>query len=402
MTPPPPGGPSTHPMWLERLSLSGFRNLGDQVLELPPEGVAFIGANAQGKTNLLESIYYLETFRSFRGATDDRLVRFGASFFRLEGELRSPACGGEEDGERGSNQGERRFRVVSAAVQRSPREKRVSVDGERQARLGDAIGQVGAVLFSPDDVRLVSDGPQLRRRFLDILLSLNVPGYLTSLQRFRHALSQRNAGLRQGDSVAAVQAWDGVLVRAGAEVCRTRSAWIGENASRFSEYCEDLSGAESARIAYHPNVAREAWSGSSEDGVEAYRRALVASWETDRRHRATRVGPHRDEIRLLLGPGSTDRDAREFGSGGQRRTLALALRLLEADTIRRDRGREPILLLDDVFAELDEERARRVLALLERLSPGQVFLTAPKESDVRFREDSLPRGSVRSGEVRTP
>jgi DNA replication and repair protein RecF len=132
---------------------------------------------------------------------------------------------------------------------------------------------------------------------------------------------------------------------------------------------------------------------------DAYRVALTASLERERRQGATQVGPHRDDMTFFLGSSRSETDAREFGSGGQRRTIALALRLLEADTVRERRSREPILLLDDVFAELDEDRSRRVLGLLDRQVPGQVVLTAPKESDVRFREGALVRWRVEDGEV---
>jgi DNA replication and repair protein RecF len=121
--------------------------------------------------------------------------------------------------------------------------------------------------------------------------------------------------------------------------------------------------------------------------------------DQERRLRTTLVGPHRDDLSLIFRGEEGERDLREFGSGGQRRTAALALRLLEATTIKGNRGKEPILLLDDIFAELDEDRSRRILRLLDSLVAGQVILTAPKESDIRFREATLPRWSIENGAI---
>jgi DNA replication and repair protein RecF len=185
-------------MRLIRLELTGYRNLRDQRLDFPPEGVAIVGANAQGKTNLLEAIHYVETFRSFRGARDEQLVRFGEDTFRIEGTV-----GGGDRALAGDDAHSRDVHregdtTLSAAYRVSTREKRVRVNGDVAPGIASAIGGLGTVLFTPEDVRLVSDGPSARRRFLDIVLSLNDRSYLAALQRFRQALAQRNAALRRG------------------------------------------------------------------------------------------------------------------------------------------------------------------------------------------------------------
>lgn len=403
-------GPTTG-MRLRRLSLRGFRNLEDADLELPAEGVAIVGPNAQGKTNLLEAVHYLETFRSFRGARDEQLVRIGGEVFRLEGELEVGESRAQPPGVRevGSPP---RGRGVTAAYDARVREKRVTLDGQVPERLADAIGAVGSILFTPDDARLVSEGPAERRRFLDVLLSLNDAAYLRSLQRFRQTLARRNAALRRGEGPAAVSAWDAGLVRAGSEVTLARARWVTAHAAGFSDYCREISGRGAAFLRYEPSVTEAeaiaasatpsdpAAATSALDAVaDSYGAALDRSREQERRLRTTVVGPHRDEVRFTLEAPEGGRDARELGSGGERRTVALALRLLEADTLRERRGREPILLVDDLFAELDEDRARRVLDLLDRLAPGQVILTAPEESDVRFRSATLSRWRIGEGRV---
>ncbi|HKP75566.1 MAG TPA: DNA replication and repair protein RecF, partial [Longimicrobiaceae bacterium] len=209
-------------MYLSRLHLRHWRNSADQVLELPPEGVAIIGDNGQGKTNLLEAIYYLEIFRSFRGAPDEQLVRFGEDVFRVEGVLRDPASDAE--------------RTLAAAFERKRRKKKVTVNGAEPDRLGDALGLVGAVIFSPADVELVSGAPGERRRFLDIVLSLAEPGYLAALQRYRHALFQRNTLLRQGREAALVHAFDEALVASGSRVAAARARWVAARAESFAAH----------------------------------------------------------------------------------------------------------------------------------------------------------------------
>jgi DNA replication and repair protein RecF len=206
---------------LSRVEFRHFRNLGRQVLEPPPEGVAIVGANAQGKSNLLEAIYYLETFRSFRGARDDQMVAFDEDVFRVSAAF---VPGLDEEGGAAASGGPV-VREVAAAFQKRGRRKKVTLDGDEPERLGDALGTLGVVLFSPFDVAIVSEGPSERRRFLDIVLSLNRPGYLNSLQRYRQVLSQRNAALKEHASDDLLAVWDEPLARAGAEVMEARRRW---------------------------------------------------------------------------------------------------------------------------------------------------------------------------------
>ncbi|MBT8396375.1 MAG: DNA replication and repair protein RecF [Gemmatimonadetes bacterium] len=369
-------------MHLSGLQIRHFRNLVDQQLDLPVEGVAIVGENAQGKTNLLEAIYYLETFRSFRGSRDDKLVAFGEEFFRVAGALvgRTPGEGVE----------------VAAAFQVKGKKKKITLDGDEPERLSDGLGRLAAVVFSPMDVTLVSDGPGARRRYLDIVLSLNVPGYLGALQRFRQILSQRNAALRDGRMQGTVGSWDEGLVESGARVVEDRLRWVERWQEEFSAYYRRVSGTLESRLQYQPGVRLE---GATDRGpiADAFRLALSESREREARLGNTVVGPQRDDLLLTVTEGDIPRDLREFGSGGQRRTAALALRLVEAATIRKARGQEPIILMDDVFAELDPGRSERILALMEEEETGQVLLTVPKESDIRLRRDSLPRWRIANG-----
>lgn len=378
---------------LGRLSLRDFRNFEELDCEFPRAGVAIIGPNGSGKTNLLEAIYYLQIFRSFRGARDADLVRFGRDVFRVEAELLGAA---------------ERSESLAAAYERSGRRKKVETDGREADRLSEVVGRLGAVVFRLDDVEVVRGGPAERRRFLDILLSLVSPGYLTALQRYRSVLSQRNEALREGAEPGLVEAWtEGMLGPAG-RIMEARARWVAERRFAFSRYHEAISGAGGAAVAYRPTVSRdedepadgEAAVPDAATWAERLRVALEEAADRERRRGVTVVGPHRDELTFRAAvEGEDRRDLRRYGSSGQQRTAALALRLVETDTLRDRLEREPVYLLDDVFAELDEDRSRRLLALLDEGRSGQVVLTAPKAGEVELRGGGLERWGIRNGRL---
>ena len=382
-----------HFVVLRELELRHFRNLGVQELHFPPEGVAIVGDNAQGKTNLLEAVYYLESFRSFRGAADRELAAFSEDVFYLRGRV---------DGNGRT--------TVTAGFDCKRKKKKVTVDGDDTPRLSAALGRLGAVVVSPADVRLIDDGPGVRRRFLDIVLSLNRPGYVDALLEYRKWLAQRNAALRTAGGGAGqrdgIRAWDSGLVESGASVSRMRRAWASEWSGSFAEYYGAISDGESATMSYRPNLGETGAVDDSSPPVsdetalrERFRMRLDESWENDLRRGATSAGPHRDELLFTVRTGGRSVPLRGFGSGGQRRTAALALRLTEAATIRGQRGAEPILLLDDAFAELDTRRSARVMTLLEEEVAGQVIMTVPKASDIGLPGRSLERWRIHGGVI---
>jgi DNA replication and repair protein RecF len=374
-------------VYLSRLHLRNWRNAAEQVLELPPGGVAIIGDNGQGKTNLLEAIYYLEIFRSFRGAPDEQLVRFGEEVFRVEGVLRDPAGGAD--------------RTLAAAFERRRRKKKVTVNGAEPARLGDALGLVGAVIFSPADVELVAGGPGERRRFLDIVLSLAEPGYLAALQRYRHALFQRNTLLRQGREAALVHAFDETLVATGSRVAAARARWVAERAASFAEHYARVAGGQPGALGFVPSIDLDEPTPRAEDVAAAFRERLARVAEREVARGMTLAGPHRDDLRFTTtGADGQPLDLRTYGSGGQQRTAAIALRMVEAETIRETRGRESVILLDDVFAELDPGRSRRIIEWIDAAEGGQVILTSPKPGDIEIHGGALPQWRMENGEVR--
>jgi len=348
------------------LRLRSFRNFEELRLALPPGGAVITGDNGSGKTNLVEALYYLEIFRSFRGAADEQLVRFGDPVFFISGRFED-ATG--------------RTLEISAAFEPRTRTRRVVVDGVPVARVSEALGRLGAVVFSPSDMQIVAGGPGERRRFLDIVLSLNVPGYLAALQRYRHTLRQRNAVLRGQPSGALLEAFDDGLVQAGASVISARARWVAEHAARFAELFREISDGLAATLHYHSDVPL-ADVADDAAAAAAFRERLARVASRERERGVTMAGPHRDDLGMMLGVREQGADLRQYGSGGQLRTGAVALRLVEADTIQAARGFRPLMLLDDVFAELDPGRSRRLIRLFQQGGHGQVLLTAPKESDV--------------------
>jgi DNA replication and repair protein RecF len=351
---------------LTRLTVRQFRNLAALDIDVPPRGVVVIGENAQGKTNLLEAIYYLVLFRSFRGAKDRELVRFGDAGFFVAGSA-----------------GIR----VTAGYEIEGRRKKVSADGVPVTRLGEAVGRVLAVCVSPADRTLITGGPAERRRYLDVLLALGDRSYLVALSALRAALRQRNAALRRGQLEAA-WAFDEPFARAAAAVTAGRLTWVDAHAARFVDVCRALGERASGRMEYHLH------RGGAVD-AETVRGALAQARDRDARRGMTTVGPHRDDVRLTLG----GHDARVVGSAGQQRTAALALRLLEAETLAAAHGTTPIALFDDAFAELDAGRQACLLSVIAETLPGQAIVTAPRDDEVPAALLDRPRWRMREGRL---
>jgi DNA replication and repair protein RecF len=257
------------------------------------------------------------------------------------------------------------------------------------------------VLFSPADVELVAGAPSARRRYLDILLALSSRPYLAALQRYRHALAQRNAALRDAfrnggpRSEQRVAVWEAPLAEHGAVLWRERVTWAERARGRFAAMCAAIG--ERAPVGMRYATALEPASLGRSEIAAALSTALAEKRGLDIRRGLTHAGPHRDDLTLTL----DGRELRAFGSAGQQRTAAIALRLLEGETLRERLGAAPLLLLDDPFAELDVRRSARILELLAEQGLGQTLLTVPRESDIPPALTQLARWSIADGVVRT-
>lgn len=377
---------------LQRLTLRDFRNFERLDVHVPSAGMVIIGENGHGKTNLLEAVSYLGLLRSVRSARDADVVRFGAPAFHVRAALSAPSSHTD----------------LTVAYERSTKRKKAMIDGVEHAKLSEALGALPSVCFSPVDVALVAGGPAERRHFLDVTLALTDSRYLQSLQQYRAALRQRNAALRvaqrragkragsdENDS-AAVAVWEPTLAQHGAMLAAIRNSWCMQHAALFAEWCERIGERVPVSMTYTSATIRDnstrahdaepAGFASAQERLAVqhrkFRDAYLAAFEQQRanefRRGITLVGPHRDDLQLHLG----DRDLRTFGSNGQQRTAAIALRMLELRTLRETLGTPPLLLLDDPFAELDANRSARVLSLLEESGVGQVLLTVPRDEDV--------------------
>lgn len=356
-------------MRLERLVIRGFRNLEALDCAVPREGAALLGRNGQGKTNLLEAIYYPVLFRSLRGGADAEVATFGGPGFHVGASVTVDGVPLE----------------IAATYQTAGKRKRIAVDGVDTPRLADAVGRWTAVAFLPGDVALASGPAAERRQYLDRMLSLADRGYLSALTRYRAALAQRNSALRQGRAEL-VEAFDAPLAATGAVVVAGRLRWLERAEPRFAAELESLGEAGRGALRYHGPAALA-------DAAE-WRPALDHARQRDLARGLTTVGPHRDDIVLEVG----GRELRAFGSTGQHRSAAIALKLVELDTLAEARGIQPALLLDDVFAELDGERQRRLAARLVQPDVRQVFITAPRPDELP-EVVHLPRWTVDAGKV---
>jgi len=365
---------------LDQISIRDFRNLERVDLQLPREGAVIVGDNGHGKTNLLEAIYYLQTMRSIRDARDLDLTRFDAQGFHIAARAHTP-----------------KEHEISVGFDRNAKRKKVSIDGAEIRRLSDALGALPSVMFSPRDLELVSGAPTERRRYLDLVLALTDRKYLQALQHYRANLARRNAALRNAARRGStaneqqVAVWEPALAEHGSVLIEGRAKWVRESSAEFSELAQRIGEKGDARIRYVSPFA------DSEARYDVLLAAFEEKRALDLRRGLTHVGPHRDDLELTL----DGRDLRIFGSAGQQRSAAIALRLLEAATLRDHAGAEPLLLLDDPFAELDIRRAARILLMLEERGLGQTILVVPREADIPPGLMRLDRLQIRDGAVST-
>jgi DNA replication and repair protein RecF len=369
-------------VYLSRLNLQNYRNYVQLDLSLGPGPAVFIGDNAQGKTNLLEAIYILATTRTPRSSNDADLVRWGAA------DTETPAA--RIDGRAHRRQGDVEVTVAIGLARqpesgdgiRSHASKRLQVNGAAK-RASDVVGQIAAVLFTAQDIELLTSPPALRRRYLDVTISQVNPLYLHSLQRYSRVLLQRNSLLRrlqegEGRSDQLVF-WDQELVKEAAFIFATRATaltWLAGSAA--AAHARLSGGHERLSIAYQPQLPPGLDSAAlGLPAAELQDRLLAALRTAQRREIGAGVslfGPHRDDVLFTI----DGVPAASFGSRAQQRTAALALRLAETGYIETEAGDKPILLLDDILSELDEHRR---VSVLEALGGSDQILVTATESE---------------------
>ena len=397
-------------MHLNQLVLRNFRNYVDCEIDFPDRVNLITGGNAQGKTSLLEAVYFLSTAKSHRAYPNDELIRHNESWFYLKGIIRSnsdsDAVVPAELTLEVSNQlqGQRRFKL----------------NGDVQPRLSLWMGQFKVVFFSPESLSLVKGAPSDRRRFIDLLICQVNAAYLKELQDYQLVLKHRNELLKQirgkQASPEQLEAWDGLLVEHGLFIIQTRSRALKQLQDYAQEKHAELTGDhEQIEIEYQPSPSVEGLLTTHQqpslqadkfpdnsDMLAQFAKALDASRRVDVLYGTTSVGPHRDNFSLVLETQKQGRtlreDAKPYASQGQQRTIALTLKLSELEVIRNTTGQTPIVLLDDVVSELDDRRRAFLLDLLGRLN-AQTFITSTQREVLDGEVDDCTILTIDSGSI---
>ena len=363
-------------MYLEKIKLENFRNYESEEIDFHKNINIITGDNAQGKTNLLESIYFSSFTRSFRTSSDKEMIGFGKDFCRV--------CSSYSKNDETEE--------VEIAMNREGK-KTAKVNGVKVDKLRDVVSDYYVIVFSPEDMKIVKDEPEKRRNFLDREICQMSIGYLESLAKYKKLLLQRNAYLKEDiHDNALLDIWDENLAEEGAKIMIKRKDFV----DKLSAISEDIhvsitDGKEIPMIEYRPNIE---YRKDPEEQKEIFLDLLSDNRQRDIMQGNTANGPHKDDLDIMIEGVST----RKYGSQGQQRTAALSLKLAEIELIKEEKGEYPILLLDDVLSELDEKRQR---FLVDHLEKTQIFITAAEvpEDIIKYfpenRKIEIEKGKVK-------
>ncbi|AQP53890.1 DNA replication/repair protein RecF [Vagococcus penaei] len=344
-------------MYLKQISLKNYRNYDELDLPFSKKLTIFLGENAQGKTNLLESIYVLALARSHRSTNDKELIGWGEEFARIEGTV------------------EKKLGPVDLTMIISTKGKKTKINGLEQPRLSDYIGQLNVILFAPEDLSLVKGAPQVRRKFLDMEIGQINPQYLHNLSIYQSVLKQRNQYLKK---IAMSHTKDTIYLDVLSEQLAQAGGYVLYHRLKFLNKLESWANTIHHKISYGKEVLTVQYKTALEmsQGAESPKQlealllaALKNNEERDLNQLTTSVGPHRDDLLFFI----NDKNVQTYGSQGQQRTTALSVKLAEIELINEEIGEYPILLLDDVLSELDDDRQIHLMEFIE--NKLQTFLT---------------------------
>ncbi|MGN0465300.1 MAG: DNA replication/repair protein RecF [Lachnospiraceae bacterium] len=344
------------------LELQNYRNYETMSIIFRDGINILFGDNAQGKTNILESIYLCSTTKSHRGSKDKELIRFGQEEAHIRLSLEKKGIGHQIDMHLKKN------KTKGVAINKMPIRKS-----------SELLGMLHAVFFSPEDLRIIKNGPQERRRFVDIVLCSMDKSYLYALDQYQKVLNQRNHLLKKiifrSDFAETLDIWDEQMITYGIEIIKKRQYFIQTINEIICEIHSSLTGGkETLSLVYEPSVK-----------IEDYKQTILARRQKDLKLCSTAVGPHRDDINFLV----NQIDIRKFGSQGQQRTAALSLKLSEIRLVEHIIQDRPILLLDDVLSELDDHRKKY---LLDHIKDIQTIITCTGVEE--FLESRMPIDQV--------
>lgn len=336
-------------MFIKTVNLKNFRNYKELNIELG-EGInIFLGQNAQGKTNIIESIYLASTGKSHRTQKDIELIRWNSEDAKIKIEF----------------QKENYEKKVEIYLSKNLK-KQIKMNGVRLHKIGELIGNLNSVIFSPDHMKIIKDGPVERRRFMDIILSQVKPGYYYNLVQYLKILEQRNNLLNEAKTnpsiLKTIDIWNEQLADFGTKIIITRHDFINrmccmaaENHQRISNGKEKLELKYNSSIDYNNNLEKEI--------KDNFIKTLKSHINIDVKRSLTHKGPHRDDILFLI----NDKEVKTYSSQGQQRTTLLSLKISELNYINAETGELPILLLDDVFSELDSERQKYLVEFIKNI-----------------------------------
>lgn len=364
-------------MFLTHLSLTNFRAFSRLDMDLPRRILLLVGDNAQGKTSLLEAVYFFSTFTSIQSSTDRQTINFLA----LEDPI--PVCRMVADFERGNQKHQIEIRLIleangSTGTQRFRKE--ILIDGNKRSA-HQAVGLFNAVIFLPYMTRIIEGGPEERRKYLNYALAQVIPGYARTLSEYTQALTQRNALLKQiaerSSDVTQLNYWDTILSEKGSLIQFQRTNAIQQIETFGNQIHRSLTeDKEILQFLYQPALngnnnskSRDKSNFSQEEFQQRFANSLLEKRNEEIMRGVTTIGPHRDELRFIV----NDLDMGEYGSRGQIRTTMLALKLAELDWMKNQTGEKPVLLLDETLAELDHKRRERLLQAI--LEGDQTLLT---------------------------
>ncbi len=364
-------------MYLKKLELKNYRNYSQVNLSFDKDTILILGNNGNGKTNLLESIYYLSTGRSHKTYSQDEIINWGSNYSVIKALI-------------GSQKNDKADRFIEIELRKDNNTK-IRVDKIYQRKKSDFISILPSVIFSPDDLKIIKSGPFERRNFLDSVLEKIDGNYYKQRLQYQKILTQRSGLIKSiggginPESNSTLEVWDDNLVRYGVDMIKKRYKLLGELKAEFQSYIESFFKQSSVDIFYifswyrgdtinnsmgYPDRPVQKEDNFKEESLkEIFRIKLKESLEKDLQYKTTTVGPHRDDFMILL----DGKNIRFFGSQGQQRIASISLRLCELDILRKKTEKDPVLLLDDVFSELDIERKKLLVKAVR--NKFQTFVT---------------------------
>lgn len=362
-------------MFIKQLSLKNYRNYEDELFEFSDGINILTGANAQGKTNAAEAIFFLCTGYSPRANKNKLFIRNGEEK-------------GEISGVASSAYGDVSVRITFDKTD----DKKIFVNGLEVLKIGELLGVMNSVFFNPSELKLVQETPEDRRRFMNLSLSQMSKNYFYALQKYNKILSQRNNLLKEQDEELIRQTlpiWDIQLAKEAAKIISARNSFL----SKLSPVAEEKHAFLSEGKENLGMRTESGYYGTEEEIAFAFISDLKLSLLKDMRFGFTTLGPHRDDIKFTL----NGEDVRVFGSQGQQRTVALSLKLAETELFKARSGEYPILILDDVLSELDRKRQKKLIAAVKGIQT--VFTTAGFERNL-FKGFSYDKITIESGKIK--